>query len=140
MLDEKQTDWLLRFIIDDMTFTQKIKLFGRVKKMQNLFANFANRDCFPGVGALVELNKRYNPEALLDYEPRALLGRLANGAERDHGMIVHAVGKAGALCGAKPGGRSAGWSLYPEDRITCSKCLTNIEKLKNLTAMRREKC
>lgn len=132
MLDEKQTDWLLSFIVDDMTFAQKIKLFERTKKMQNLFRkNDANQD-FPGVGALVELSKRYNPEALLDYEPRALLGRLANGAERDHGMIVHAVVKAKSLCGAKPGGRSAGWSFDPEERVTCLKCLANIEKLEKL--------
>ena len=32
----------------------------------------------------------------------------------------------GRLCGAKPGRRSAGWSSYPGEQVTCPKCLRKL--------------
>lgn len=62
------------------------------------------------------------------HKPRRLTGRCANGGELDGGSLFHAVpendsimGKA--LCGAKPGRRSNGWSLADGERITCKRCL-----------------
>jgi hypothetical protein len=57
-----------------------------------------------------------------------LAGRCANGAERDSGSKYHAVRGNVALCGAKPGPRSAGWSTYPGEAVTCPRCLTKLEK------------
>lgn len=60
-----------------------------------------------------------------------LLGRCANGSERDSGKVRHArEGRAWqALCGVNPGRRSAGWHEYmlgeprPSlDQVTCPKC------------------
>jgi hypothetical protein len=52
-----------------------------------------------------------------------LSGRCANGAERDGGSKYHAVAGYGvALCGAKPGRLSAGWSMYPGAAVTCPRC------------------
>jgi hypothetical protein len=56
-----------------------------------------------------------------------LAGRCANGAERDGGSKYHAVAGYVALCGAKPGRRSAGWSLYPGDMVTCPRCRRKLE-------------
>jgi hypothetical protein len=60
--------------------------------------------------------------------PRRLAGRCANGAERDGGTLFHAVpaGKWDALCGAHPGRRSAGWSQYAGDGVSCPKCLRKL--------------
>jgi hypothetical protein len=55
--------------------------------------------------------KRHNPVEIL-----RLAGRCANGGERDGGALYHAVRGYCALCGAKPGKRSAGWSMYPGER------------------------
>jgi hypothetical protein len=54
-----------------------------------------------------------------------LLGRCANGAERDKGKLVHAVPDSGvALCGATYGSRSAGWSREEDGQmVTCPRCL-----------------
>lgn len=53
-----------------------------------------------------------------------LAGRCANGAERDGGARYHAVPASGAaLCGAKPGRRSAGWSPYEGPAVSCPRCL-----------------
>lgn len=73
--------------------------------------------------------------AIPTYRPAYLLGKLANGAERDKGRLWHALPTAGgikALCGAQPGRRSAGWGPHHEghadgQRITCRKCLKRIE-------------
>jgi hypothetical protein len=63
------------------------------------------------------------------YKIRQMAGRCANGAERDHGARWHAInaytGKA--LCGATPGRRSAGWSMYRGESVTCPRCLAVIE-------------
>lgn len=69
-----------------------------------------------------------------DYDVRYLLGRCANGVERDGGRLRHAVRGPRALCDAAPGRRSAGWSPpQAGDRTTCRRCL------KKLSAEDREK-
>jgi hypothetical protein len=66
---------------------------------------------------------------------RSLAGRCANGAERDHGRLHHALPftrdgiSHKALCGATPGPRSAGWSTWGQgEKVTCERCL---RKMKN---------
>ena len=55
--------------------------------------------------------------------PRRLLGRCANGSERDRGRVAHAVGRRwAALCGVTPGKRSAGWSDTAAPLVTCPRC------------------
>lgn len=60
----------------------------------------------------------------------SLTGRCANGAERDSGRLYHAVPDDGyiALCGAKPGRRSAGWSSHLGTEVTCRRCLRKLMK------------
>jgi hypothetical protein len=60
-------------------------------------------------------------------------GRCANGAQRDHGTLVHAVdteyewgSMEAALCGTRPGRRTPGWSSYEHDAATCPKCLKKL--------------
>lgn len=68
------------------------------------------------------------------YQIQSLAGRCANGMERDRGTLFHArtisEGRAScaALCGYKPGPRSAGWSSWkPEGRqVTCKRCLKKL--------------
>ena len=58
-----------------------------------------------------------------------LAGRCANGSELDCGTRFHAVPEHAeiALCGARPGRRSAGWrgdQLYDRHgRINCPRCI-----------------
>lgn len=61
-------------------------------------------------------------------EPRKLAGRCANGAERDRGVIYHAVerGQWAALCGREPGRTSAGWSDWKGSAVTCPRCLKKL--------------
>lgn len=68
---------------------------------------------------------RTNVAERAEVEARQLAGRCANGAERDGGTIWHAVPATSysALCGAKPGRRSAGWSMRLGDVVTCERCL-----------------
>lgn len=74
---------------------------------------------------------------MTDYQPAFLLGRLSSGAEHGQGTRWHALPKAGgmqALCGAKPGRRSAGWGPHnPAEAtgqaITCPRCLQRLERL-----------
>lgn len=79
-----------------------------------------------------------------------LLGRLCTGLESDHGSIVHAIvlkackrppcpyndfgrkvipndsyHREIALCGAKPGKSSVGWS-YSDLTVTCKHCLKHL--------------
>lgn len=59
-------------------------------------------------------------------------GRCANGFERDQGRVVHLVEygshrpmdyhMGAALCGAKPGARSVGWSVTNRT-ASCARCL-----------------
>ena len=70
-------------------------------------------------------------------EPAKLAGRCANGYERGKGSVIHAVPHSdmlvkngwcldSAICGAKPGPRSAGWSHRADQPITCPKCLRKL--------------
>jgi hypothetical protein len=72
--------------------------------------------------------------------PRRLLGRCANGAERDTGRVAHAVQGANwsALCGAKPGRRSAGWSEYEAPLVTCARCARRWAKLEPIEVCQPE--
>jgi len=51
-----------------------------------------------------------------------LMGRCADGAERDSGRLCHAVpaNTGRALCGAEVGRMSAGWA--PGETVTCEPC------------------
>lgn len=63
------------------------------------------------------------------YITRSLGGRGANGAERDHGVLFHAIlpGEHKAMCGAKPGQLSIGWSMYGRgEEPTCARCLKKV--------------
>ena len=66
--------------------------------------------------------------------PASLAGRCANGYERGQGVRVHAVPHSQelerngyaiqrAVCGAKPGPRSAGWIYSGMRPVTCHKCV-----------------
>jgi hypothetical protein len=50
-----------------------------------------------------------------------LAGRCRSGSDQT-GYITHAVANFVALCGKRPGKRSAGWSEYQDKEITCPKC------------------
>ena len=95
-----------------------------------------------------QIAEKNNPSAdergAVVFEISQLAGRCANGFEGGHGVLFHArivaeyeyiPGEFGAsntaLCGAKPGKRSAGWSSYqPAGRVvTCKRCLKKVEKL-----------
>lgn len=64
--------------------------------------------------------------------PATLAGRCTDGRELGRGTLVHAVDgtyrkdynelHGTALCGAKPGRRSVGWSVWGRD-VTCQRCL-----------------
>ena len=65
------------------------------------------------------------------YQARSLAGRCSNGMELDHGKLYHAViADDRAMCGAKPGRRSVGWSSYRVDAVTCPRCLKKLAKRK----------
>jgi len=69
-------------------------------------------------------------ENRLGYEIVQLTGRCATGEERGRGVLYHAVlpnGRA-ALCRAKPGIRSAGWSSHHGEEVTCPRCLKIIAR------------
>ena len=67
----------------------------------------------------------------MKFQSMYLLGRLANGAERDKGRLIHAVPPRGpALCGADYGRMSIGWQSAENAEITCSRCLKRIASLK----------
>src|SRR5690242_14275392 len=66
------------------------------------------------------------------YEILSMLGRLANGAEFQKGVLFHAVkfGSFKAMCGAKPGRRSVGWTFDPQSHgreVTCPRCVKKIK-------------
>lgn len=64
-----------------------------------------------------------------DLQYLRLAGRCADGAERGKGSLFHAVeiGKSAALCGAKPGRHSAGWSFSNGVVLTCQKCIRKLQ-------------
>lgn len=55
-------------------------------------------------------------------------GRRADGANRDHGKVVHAVkpGSWTAFCGTQPQG-SGDWSAWESPEVTCAKCLKKVQ-------------
>ena len=66
-------------------------------------------------------------------EPRYLIGRATSGSQRGGGTLYHATesgpyGLGRALCGAKPGRRSAGWSNLPGTDVTCTRCLSKLRR------------
>lgn len=66
----------------------------------------------------------------INWKPRYLLGRLASGRELGKDKTVHAVPVADgwrALCGVRPGPRSAGWTENTDGLvIDCMRCLNVI--------------
>lgn len=67
----------------------------------------------------------------MSYAFRSLLGRLTSGKELGRGSLVHAVDGWTALCGKKPGPRSAGWSseyTHEAVAVSCEKCRKRLEK------------
>ena len=68
--------------------------------------------------------------------PASLSGRCANGFERGTGALIHAIDYGAvrlddyftgpAVCGAKPGRRSSGWSIRYPGAITCRRCLKRL--------------
>ena len=72
-------------------------------------------------------------------------GRLANGAERGQGRIIHGLlnGSWKALCGTEPGRRSGGWLPFdeplPAGSINCQKCLKKMDKLNVIDCCRKVK-
>jgi hypothetical protein len=80
-------------------------------------------------GAAENLIERMRKEGNVDLENfdiMYLAGRCVDGAERDGGTRFHVVNltTAKALCGARPGKRSAGWfgAWIRPPQITCPKC------------------
>jgi hypothetical protein len=89
------------------------------------------RSCsdFTEVAQPDDLCPRCTLEQERGYQALVMVGRLRNGAERDHGTRNHAVkfGSSTALCGAKPGRRSVGWNTPWGGRdITCPRCLKKL--------------
>ena len=79
-----------------------------------------------------------NPlERIVSLQPAMLAGRCADGMERGHGVRVHGLLNVRrnfftdvygeALCGAKPGRRSAGWTALDGREITCQRCLRKLK-------------
>ncbi len=66
------------------------------------------------------------------YDIVMLAGRCANGSELGKGVLFHAqrIGEYEAVCGAKPGRLSVGWSTWkPSTReVTCQKCLKKLSR------------
>ena len=84
----------------------------------------------------------HKPFRGMKFVPARLAGSCLNGAERDGGALYHALPNPGgvegggffgkALCGAEPGRRSAGFSIYDKDLdrpITCKRCLKRLERM-----------
>lgn len=69
---------------------------------------------------------------------RCMAGSCRNGAERDKGSLYHAVVSESdpsctaipALCGRRPGIRSAGWSRASAPGVTCPKCQKKAAELR----------
>ena len=68
----------------------------------------------------------------MEYVAMYSTGRCANGAQRDSGILAHAVDVgsemswAKAWCGFTPGRRSNGWSYHLQPVVTCPRCLKKI--------------
>jgi hypothetical protein len=86
----------------------------------------------PAVEPLPPVIKAKEDPARID--ARYLTGRCANGANASRGRLYHAVqgGNQGvALCGARYGARSAGFSYEGEalEKVTCARCLKRLQSL-----------
>lgn len=132
--DSQVMEWVLNFILHDLPFSEQLKLIERIEKWKTLFERKGTDETFAGVIGLSTISQVLNKEILLDYRPCAKLGRLANGGQLDHGQIVHAVNKFGALCGTKPGRKSIGWSEPDYDHVTCPACLERIVEIEKIKA------
>lgn len=84
-----------------------------------------------------DLCQRCTAEWAQSYRVLHMAGRCTNGAESDHGTLRHAVefSKFTAMCGAKPGPRSVGWTIPVETDVTCSRCLKAIENTNRRAAL-----
>lgn len=62
-------------------------------------------------------------------QPVIKSGRLTSGLELGKGYIIHygELGFGSALCGAKPGKRSASGFVDVNQSVTCEKCLKKIK-------------
>jgi hypothetical protein len=61
-----------------------------------------------------------------------LMGRCANGNEADRGRVFHVVAEGPdgkALCGAKGGARSVGWTGPGEEPASCPRRLASLAKM-----------
>jgi hypothetical protein len=83
------------------------------------------------VTAQGDLCPRCTKEKTQGYEMMALTGRCRSGGDWG-GTLYHAVrfGEYAAVCGAKPGRRSVGWSGYRGDDVTCPKCVKKLARTK----------
>jgi len=81
------------------------------------------------VKARIDLELEHVGKAIAPVQPRRLAGRCVDGSERDGGALYHGVeaGQHTALCGAKPGRRSIGWSMHKGDGVTCARCLSKLK-------------
>jgi len=76
--------------------------------------------------------ERCSQNKMRGYEALQMPGRCANGCERDHGTLTHAVkfGTGASMCKRRPGRRTPGW-VYPyqsSNAITCPRCLAAVKK------------
>jgi hypothetical protein len=66
---------------------------------------------------------------------RRLLGHYVSGAKLEGSVMLHAVESKGpvsigpALCGARPGRLSTGWSEPVDDPVTCPRCLRKMKEV-----------
>lgn len=135
------TKYAIEFMGKFIPFSNRLKSYREAKRFMALLESRKGKaPVEPAIESLTIILDYLSDELSLDYVPRILAGRLANGAERDHGNIVHAVGNSGgvAICGTSPGRRSGGWVPVHcgDDAITCPKCLRRIDQIK---AIRGEK-
>ena len=83
-----------------------------------------------GVSFTIGPDDRLRP---MDQRPAYIPAMLVGSHRRGSGSVYHAIpgprddnywGRA--LCGAKPGGRSAGWAAFPDASVTCVKCIRKL--------------
>lgn len=131
---EKMVDYIVKFMGSSLTLRQRIQMYEDMHRVEKIASGMlSDGESSFILDSFAQIRKQYSVDIELDYKPSEKAGRLANGAERDHGSIVHAVGKHGALCGTTTGRLSGGWvKPYPDaddTKITCDKCAKAIAKL-----------
>ncbi|MCB0080215.1 MAG: hypothetical protein KDE47_04770, partial [Caldilineaceae bacterium] len=72
MYTEEQVNYLIDFLVRNMPFNQRMKLYQEVKRFQGYFEQNKANDDFPGVEALKALSARYSPQIELVVEPMTL--------------------------------------------------------------------